>query len=126
MDPDYLEKQPYAQASVEVTRRLRNDWPSEHLPFAIADAHLSHLVAQVLAQTGVIDYWFVLRATSRDSYERARLVFGQVVAGTTAQLKQRGLPGATRRRHQSSCPSSVHHRPTSSSAGRWWAAPASR
>jgi hypothetical protein len=88
MDPDHLEEQQYAQASVEVTRRLRKNWPSEHVPFAIADAHLSHLVALALARSGVIDYWFALRGTSRESYERARLVFGQVVAGTAAQLKQ--------------------------------------
>jgi hypothetical protein len=88
MDPDHVEDRQYAQASAEVTRRLRRDWPLEHVPFAIADAHLNHLVARALAGTGVIDYWFALRGTSRDSYERARLVFGQVVAGTTAQLKQ--------------------------------------
>ena len=90
MDPDHVEDRQYAQASAEVSRRLRKDWPMNHIPFAVADAHLSHLVAQALAQIGVIDYWFVLRGTSRESYERARLVFGQVVAGTTAQLKQRG------------------------------------
>jgi hypothetical protein len=88
MDPDHLEDRQYARASAEVTRRLRQDWPSEHLPFEIADEHLSHLVALALARAGVIDYWFALRGASRDSYERARLVFGQVIAGTTAQLKQ--------------------------------------
>jgi hypothetical protein len=87
MDPDHLEEQQCVQASVEVIRRLRRDWPSSHLPLAIADAHLSHLVAQALAHAGVIDYWAALRGSSRDTYDRARLVFGQVVAGTTAQLK---------------------------------------
>jgi len=90
MEPDHVEAQQYAQASAEVTRRLRREWPLERVPFAVADAHLSHLVARALAGTGVIDYWFALRGTSRESYERARLVFGQVVAGTTAQLKLRG------------------------------------
>lgn len=90
MDPDHVEDRQYAEASAEVTRRLRKDWPSEHVPFAIADAHLNHLVARAMAGTGVIDYWFALRGTSRDSYARAQMVFGHVVAGTAAQLKQRG------------------------------------
>lgn len=87
MDPDHVEERQYPQASTEVTRRLLKDWPSDHMPFAIADAHLSHLVAQALAKGGVIDYWFTLRGASRESYEKGRLVFGQVVAGTTKQLK---------------------------------------
>lgn len=88
MDPDHLEEEQYARASTEVTRRLRRDWPADRMPFAVADAHRSHLVAQALAKTGVIDYWSVLRGTSRTSYEQARQLFAYVVAGTAVQLRR--------------------------------------
>jgi len=91
MDPDHLEDRQCAQASTEITRRLRKDWPLDHIPFAVADAHLSHLMARALAQAGAIDYWFALRGASHASYESARIVFGRVVAGTAAQLHFRPI-----------------------------------
>ena len=34
---------------------------------------------QTGARAGIVNYWFQLRGTGRDSYENARLVFGGVI-----------------------------------------------
>lgn len=48
---------------------------------------MSHLVALALARASIIDYWFTLRGTGRESFDRARVVFNRVVVGAAAQLR---------------------------------------
>ena len=87
MSRDFLEDRQYAQALREVKARLRTSAPSARVSSAERDAHLNHLVTRALAEARVIQYWFALRGASRESYQRARSVFNQVVAGAAAQLK---------------------------------------
>jgi hypothetical protein len=82
----FVERQ-YAFADAEVTRRLRAERLSTQIPIAAAEAHFSHLLALTLARAGVVQYWFSLRGPSRDSYAQARIVFGRVVVGAAARLK---------------------------------------
>ena len=56
---------------------------------AVSDAHFSHLVTLALAKANIVQYWFSLRGTGRESYEGARIVFSQVVVGAAAQLKRK-------------------------------------
>lgn len=90
MDRDFLESRQYASAKAEVARRLRAEWPSGSVSVAVSDAHLSHLVSLVMAKAGIIDYWFTLRGTGRESFDRARVAFNRVVVGAAARLRTAG------------------------------------
>ncbi len=86
MQPDFLESKQYVSAKAEIGRRLRAEWPSGSVSVAVSDAHLSHLVSLALAKAGIIDYWFTLRGTGRESFDGARVVFNRVVVGASARL----------------------------------------
>jgi hypothetical protein len=86
MQPDFLESKQYVSAKAEVGRRLRAEWPSGSVSVAVSDAHLCHLVSLALAKAGIIDYWFTLRGTGRESFDGARVVFNRVVVGAAARL----------------------------------------
>ena len=90
LNRDFFEVRQYAPAQAEVRKRLRGEWPSGRVSVAVSDAHFSHLVTLVLAKANIVQYWFTLRGTSRESYEGARIVFSQVVVGAAAQLKRKG------------------------------------
>jgi hypothetical protein len=87
MDRQFFADRQYAFARAEITRRLRAEWPSGRVSVADSDAHFTHLVTSALAKAGVVRYWFKLRGPSRYSYERARFVFGQLVAGAAARVR---------------------------------------
>ena len=59
------------------------------LSVAVSDAHLSHLITRVLEKAGIVRYWFKFQGTGRESYEMARIIFGQVVEGAARQLTNR-------------------------------------
>lgn len=86
MDPDFFEERQYAMARAEVLKRLRTE--SRSIPSTVRDAHFSHLVSLVLSRAGILDYWFTLRGTGRESYEQARIPFGRVVTGAAARLSR--------------------------------------
>lgn len=87
MHPDFLESKQYASAKAEVVKRLRAEWPSGSVSVALSDAHLSHLVSLAMAKAGIIDYWFTLRGTGRESFDRARVVLNRVIVGAAARLR---------------------------------------
>ena len=90
LNRDFFEVRQYAPAQAEVRKRLRGEWPSGRISVAVSDAHFSHLVTLALAKANIVQYWFSLRGTGRESYEGARIVFSQVVVGAAAQLKRKG------------------------------------
>jgi hypothetical protein len=87
MHPDFLESRQYASAKAEVAKRLRAEWPSGSVSVAASDSHVSHLVSLAMAKAGIIDYWFTLRGTGRESFDKARVVFNRVVVGAAARLR---------------------------------------
>jgi hypothetical protein len=88
-DRDFFEERQCAVASADVAKRLRVEWASRHVSVAASDAHFNHLVTLVLAKAGIVQYWFSLRGTDRGSYELGRAVFGYVVVGAAARLRQK-------------------------------------
>jgi hypothetical protein len=86
MDPRGFDRQ-YLVAVEEVRKRLRAEWPSGSVSTADSDAHFSHLVTLALARAEIVQYWFTLRS-GRESYQKARLAFGRVVAGAAERLKR--------------------------------------
>ena len=88
LDRDFFEESQYQVAKTELVKRLRAEWPSGRLSAAVSDAHLSHLVTRVLEKAGIVRYWFKLRGAGRESYERARVIFGQVVESAAVRLKK--------------------------------------
>jgi hypothetical protein len=90
LNRDLFEVRQYALAQAEVRKRLRGEWASGRVSVAVSDAHFSHLVTLALAKANIVQYWFSLRGTGRESYEGARIVFSQVVVGAAAQLKRKG------------------------------------
>lgn len=87
MDPRGFDDRQYLVAVEEVRKRLRAEWPSGSVSTADSDAHFSHLVTLALARAEIVRYWFTLRS-GRESYQKARLAFGRVVAGAAARLKR--------------------------------------
>ena len=63
------------------------EWPSGSVSVAVSDAHLSHLVSLALAKAGIIDYWFTLRGTGRESFDKARVIFNRVVVSAAARIR---------------------------------------
>lgn len=88
-DRDFFEERQCALASAEVVKRLRVEWPSGRVPAAVSDAHFNHLVTLALARAHIVQYWFNLRGTERESYELERVVFGYVVVGAAERLRRR-------------------------------------
>jgi hypothetical protein len=89
LDRVFFHDEQFALAKAEVQQRLQAEWRSRRVSVAVSDAHLSHLITRVLEKAGIVRYWFTLRGTGRESYEMARLIFGQVIEGAAARLKNR-------------------------------------
>jgi len=85
-DREFFDERQHAVANGEVQKRLRYESPTV-LSAAVGSAHLSHLVTLVLADAGVVHYWFELRGAGRLSYERARFPFTSVVVAASKPLK---------------------------------------
>ena len=87
-DRYFFEERQCALASAEVAKRLRAEWGSRRVAVAVSDTHFNHLVTLALAKARMVQYWFNLRGADRESYERGRAVFGNVVVGAAERLKK--------------------------------------
>lgn len=87
MDADFFEERQHAHATAQVLDRLRIEWPSRSVSVEESTGLFSHLVGMALARAGMIQYWFRLRGTARESYERSRMVFSRVVVSASGRLK---------------------------------------
>jgi hypothetical protein len=88
LDRELFPEEQYARATAEVMKRLRAEWPSGRVTVAVSDAHFSHLVTLALQRAGIVQYWFKLRGTGRESFEKARVAFAQVVEGAAGRLRR--------------------------------------
>ena len=74
---------------VEVQKSSRTIvWASRRVSVAASDAHFNHLVTLALAKARMVQYWFNLRGIDRESYERGRAVFGNVIVGAAERLRK--------------------------------------
>ena len=87
-DRDFFEERQCALASADVAKRLRVEWASRRVSVAASDAHFNHLVTLALAKARMVQYWFNLRGIDRESYERGRAVFGNVIVGAAERLRK--------------------------------------
>ena len=86
LDRDLFQDEQYVLAKAEVMKRLRAEWPSGQVTVSVSDAHFSHLVTLALQRAGIVQYWYKLRGTGRESFEKTRVVFARVVVGAAGQL----------------------------------------
>lgn len=87
-DRHFFEERQCALASTEVVKRLRAEWRSRRVSVAVSDAHFNHIVTLALAKAGMVQYWFNLRGTDRESYALGRVVFGHVIVGAAERLRK--------------------------------------
>lgn len=87
LDRDAFERQ-YSRAHAEIWRRLRGHLASGRVPIAVSELHGSHLVTLALAKADIVEYWFELRSSGRDSYETGQIIFDQVVGGAAERLRR--------------------------------------
>jgi hypothetical protein len=90
MSADFLDGRQYALAEEHVRRLAQSTLARSSIRFA--QPHLNHMLASVLADLGFIEYWYVLRGASGESYNRVRLELSQIVAMAAARLKAGDRP----------------------------------
>lgn len=88
LDRAFFEARQHGPAMRAVEMGFRAEGAGGHMPAAMRNAQLPHLISLLLAKAGVIEYWFDLRGSGQYSYASRQLFFSRVLVRAGSRLKK--------------------------------------